>query len=173
MLICPKCESSNVIQNRFSETGQSCLMCGTQKGFIEREKESVNTVPEQLPLDFDRPALTEEQKLIFSLLRKGRKNAIREKTLTAMTGISGVRVRQIIKHLTEHHDILVVSSTANPPGFYFPETKEEYRAGVKQYISRIRSLAGRLRAMDREAYESLFGQERLAIQNPNLQGEDS
>jgi hypothetical protein len=129
----------------------------------ERERERVKNMPDQLSLDFDRPALTEEQELIFNLLRKGRKNAIREKTLSAMTGISGVRVRQIIKHLTEHHGILVVSSTANPPGFYFPETREEYRAGVAQYVNRIRSLAGRLRAMDREAYESLFGQERLAI----------
>jgi len=125
-------------------------------------------MPDQLSLDFDRPALTEEQKQILSLLRKGRKNAIREKALSAMTGISGVRVRQIIKHLTEHHGVLVVSSTANPPGFYFPETREEYRAGVAQYVNRIRSLAVRLRAMDREAYESLFGQERLAIQNLNI-----
>ena len=129
----------------------------------ERERERVKTVPEQLSFDFNRPSMTEEQKLICSLLRKGRKNAIREKTLSATTGISGVRVRQIIKHLTEHHGILVVSSTANPPGFYFPETREEYRAGVTQYVNRIRSLAGRLKAMDREAYESLFGQERLAI----------
>ena len=165
MLICPKCNSGNIVPVRWSETGRKCLMCGTYSGFIERERERerVKTVPDQLSFDFDRPALTEEQKLILGLLRKGRKNAVREKTLSAMTGISGVRVRQIIKHLTEHHGILVVSSTANPPGFYFPETREEYRAGVAQYVNRIRSLAGRLRAMDREAYESLFGQERLAI----------
>ncbi len=30
---CPKCGSRNIIPDRFSETGESCLMCGTQKGF--------------------------------------------------------------------------------------------------------------------------------------------
>lgn len=35
MVRCPKCGSRNIIPDRFSETGESCLMCGTQKGFSE------------------------------------------------------------------------------------------------------------------------------------------
>ena len=39
MLICPKCNSGNIVPDRWSETGQRCLMCGTARGFIERERE--------------------------------------------------------------------------------------------------------------------------------------
>lgn len=30
MLKCPKCGSGNIIVDRFSETGERCLMCGTE-----------------------------------------------------------------------------------------------------------------------------------------------
>ncbi len=40
MLRCPKCNSVNIIPDRFSESGESCLMCGTQKGFIKEILES-------------------------------------------------------------------------------------------------------------------------------------
>ena len=120
-------------------------------------------MPEQLQLNFDAPVLNEEEKAIFNLLLKGRGNAKKERLISAATGISGVRVRGIIKHLIENHGILIASSTANPPGFYFPEGREEYRKGVVQLVHRIASLARRVRAMDRQYYEEILGGARLPL----------
>ncbi len=121
-------------------------------------------MPEQMQLDFDRPpSLNVEEQRIYGLLNRGRGNAIRERTLSAETGISGVRVRAIIKHLVEDHAIMIASSTANPPGFYLPENRDEYRQGVVQLVHRISSLARRVRAMDRQYYEQILGGSRLPL----------
>jgi len=121
-------------------------------------------MPEQMQLDFDRsPVLNPEERRVYGLLSRGRESAIREKTLTTITGISGVRIRTIIKHLIEDHGIMIVSSTANPPGFYLPENRDEYRQGVVQLVHRIASLARRVRAMDRQYYEQILGGSRLPL----------
>jgi len=147
-------------ETSLSGIGQAVEEVLTQITEIE---EGRRVMPEQGMLDFGGPVLTEEQRLIHSLLCKGRANARSVKCLSLATGINGVRVRQIIKHLVEEHAILVVSSTANPPGFFFPETKEEYGAGVGQLVHRIVSLARRLRALDIEFYEQILGGSRLPL----------
>ena len=72
-----------------------------------------------------------------------------------------VKVRQVVKELVEDRNILIVSATGRPAGYYVPTTTEEFRQGVGQLVNRVRSLAGRIRAMDRRAYEEIFGQGRM------------
>jgi hypothetical protein len=119
----------------------------------------------QFQIDFEKSPfgrdLTHEEQRILSLLRRGRENANSVKWLASMVGVSQVRLRATVKHLVEHHGYLICSSTGKNPGFYYPQDSKEYKAGVKQYINRIRSLAKRIRAMDKEAYEEIFGQTNI------------
>jgi len=118
---------------------------------------------EQMPIDFDKPMMTEEQRMIYSLLRKGRANARTVETLSVITSIHETRLRAIVKHIIERHHILICSATSPPAGYYLPQTKQEYAQGTAQLVHRIRSMAVRLRAMDLSAYEELFGQRRLDL----------
>lgn len=120
-------------------------------------------MPEQLTLNFDGPPLSPEQRAVLRLLRRGRGNAIRRIDLSEATGIGDTQVRQIIKEIVEEKGILIASATAKPAGYYLPETREEYGQGVAQLIHRITSLARRVRAMDRQAYEHILGGARLEL----------
>jgi hypothetical protein len=104
---------------------------------------------------------TREELVILGLLQHGRQSATSVDTLADYAGVSSLRVRQVVKHLTEEHGHLIVSSTGKPSGYFFPQDESEFKAGIKQYIHRIRSLARRIKAMDREAYEEIFGQSKF------------
>jgi hypothetical protein len=120
-------------------------------------------MPEQLPLNFDGPALSPDERRVYALIRKGRENARSVGELSRLTGLSGVAVRQIVKEMAEEKGVVIVSSTAHPSGFFFPASPEEYGKGVAQLIHRITSLARRVRALDRQAYEKVFGGTRLEL----------
>ncbi len=119
-------------------------------------------MPEQLGL-FDRPDLSEEERAVYLLIRRGRPHAVSVRSIRAVTGMDDVRVRKLVKHLIEEHGVLICSATRQPVGYYLPETEDEYKAGAAQIVSRIRSLARRLRAVDRAAFETIFGNERITI----------
>ena len=121
----------------------------------------------QLTIDFNPPheqvfgVLDNDERRLFSYICVGRSNAVSVSELMALCGMSDVVVRQTVKHLVEEHGCLIVSATGKPSGFYLPQNREEFRAGVAQYVHRIASLARRVRAMDRAAYERLFGQKKI------------
>lgn len=133
MLTCPKCNSGNIIPDRMSETGQKCLMCGTISGFIERERERVKTVPDQLALDFEVPILTEEQKAVWNCVRdcRGKGAEILGTEISSRTGIDYDRVRAVIGNLRRHKKKLIGSNTH---GYYIPVTKEE----LHEYFASMR-----------------------------------
>jgi hypothetical protein len=56
---------------------------------------------------------------------------------------------------------MIASATGKNHGYYLPQTEDEYRAAVNQLKHRIISLARRIRAIDRQAYEEIFGQREL------------
>jgi hypothetical protein len=121
---------------------------------------------DQLPIDFTKPLhspvhnldLQPHERRVLELIRTGRENARQSRVIAELIGEGEVTTRRIVKHLVEHHNILIVSSTTKPAGYYFPVDMEEQRAGAQQIINRIRSLRARLDEMDREAAEKIFGQ---------------
>ena len=115
----------------------------------------------QLYLNFDADGLSEVERQIRSLIKKGRENAVSVKSLMAITGLSNVKVRDTVRHLINEHNVLICSATTPPAGYYFPVSMEEKDSGTKQIESRIIELARRLRAMNRAAYERLYSQLRF------------
>jgi len=118
-------------------------------------------MPEQMTIDFSAPAFTREQAALYGLIRRGRENARSVSFLAGQTGMTTVKVRQVVKELVEDHRIIIVSAVSRPPGYYFPVTAAEFRQGAAQLASRIRSLGRRLYALDKPAAEQIFGQGRM------------
>ena len=120
-----------------------------------------------MAIDFESQAarstglLEDAERRLLSHICEGRENAISVSRLMDLCGMSDVMVRQTVKHLVEEHCCLIVSATGSPSGFYFPADREEFSRGVSQYVHRIASLARRVRAMDRAAYEKIFGQRKI------------
>jgi len=113
---------------------------------------------EKNEIDFE---MTKEEQAIVSRIHMGRVKAVPANALAYAAGVSTTRARQVIKHLIEDHGLLICSATGVPAGYFYPETKEEYKAGVNQLVHRIISLAKRVRAMDQESFEGVFGQLKL------------
>ena len=121
---------------------------------------------EQITIDFTKPLpspchgaeLDPKERRVLDLIRTGRDSARQARELAELIGEGEVTTRRIVKHLVEHHNVLIVSSTTKPAGYYFPVDRAEQRAGVRQLINRIRSMRARLNEMDREASEKIFGQ---------------
>ncbi len=124
-------------------------------------------MPEQIHIDFDQPLpspchgaeLDPKERQVLQLIRTGRGNARQARELAELIGEGEVTARRIVKHLVEHHNILIVSSTTKPAGYYFPVDMQEQKDGARQLINRIRSMRARLNEMDREAAEKIFGQQ--------------
>ncbi len=121
---------------------------------------------EQITIDFNKALpspchgaeLEAKERQVMDLIRTGRANARQAAEIAELIGEGEVTARRIVKHLVEHHNVLIVSSTTKPAGYYFPVDAQEQRAGARQLINRIRSMRARLNEMDREAAEKIFGQ---------------
>lgn len=100
---------------------------------------------------------------MLSLLPRGRENAISMPALAEAVGITTRDLQQTIQHLINDHGVMIASATGRNHGYYFPESKEEYRAAVDQLKHRIISLARRIRAIDQIAFEEIFGQNRINL----------
>jgi biotin operon repressor len=121
---------------------------------------------EQIQINFESPAaggMTNLETRVLSLIQRGRENAISMPALAAGCGISTRELQSIVKHLIEEHGVLIASATGKNHGYYYPETEEEFRAAADQLVHRIISLAKRLRAMNKESYERIFGQGRMEL----------
>ena len=95
------------------------------------------------------------------LIPRGRANAIPMAALAGALCMTTRNLQDVIKNLIEVRGVLVCSSCGKNHGFYLPESIEDYERGRNQIIHRIKSLASRLRAIDKQAYEEIFGQERI------------
>lgn len=123
-------------------------------------------MPDQLQIKFE---FTAAEMAVMSFIRRGRDNAISMGDLSdAVAGclersFPTRELQDIIKHMIEEHGILICSSTGKNHGYYFPETQEDLDRGRNQLINRIRSTAARLKAVDKKAYEEIFGQGNLNV----------
>jgi biotin operon repressor len=94
-------------------------------------------------------------------LRKGRENAISMSALAEQLNISTRELQSVIQHLINDHGHMIASATGKNHGYYYPGNEEEYRAAVDQLKHRIISLARRIRAIDKQAFQEIFGQLQL------------
>ena len=105
---------------------------------------------EQIQMDFD---LIKEERDVLRLLRRGRENARSVRFLAEMVGVSEVRLREIVRHLIEHHGYCIGSRTGRPPGYYLitepDEIEEVYRSLRHRGIS-ILTRAARLKKISLE-----------------------
>jgi hypothetical protein len=113
----------------------------------------------QLDINFGNAyPLTKEEAEVIRLLKKGRANAISMTELATLINVSTRRLQDIIKHLIEDHCIFIGSTCGKQHGYWLPTDEEDYRAAVDQLKHRIISLARRIRAIDKQAFQEIFGQ---------------
>jgi len=164
MLRCPKCNSGNIIPDRFSETGKNCLMCGTQKGFINKEayKEEDN-MPKQLTLDLNAQPLMPEEKAVWDCVKDcaGKGNEILGTVIATRTGIGYTTVRAIIAHLINHKYKLIGS---NSKGYYVPVAPEEIDEVTKSLRHRGIMVLVRAANLQKTSLTEIFKQSCLEFE---------
>lgn len=76
---------------------------------------------------FDALSMDTDSQMVCKIIRcrYGKQRAVSVEHIVDMTGILPRRVRDIVKHLIEHHQLRIGSSLGNPPGYYMIVTKEE------------------------------------------------
>jgi hypothetical protein len=133
----------------------------------ERERERVKNMPDQLSLILDRPVPDGEQEADLQPAPQEQEERDREKTLSAMTGISACASGR-----SSSTSPSITASWWFPPRRTLRGSTSRNQGGS---TGRCRAVCeqdsvsgGRLRAMDREAYESLFGQDEAGNIKPNL-----
>ena len=127
----------------------------------DRPDRQDTTIPGEChsPLQWD---MTNQELRILSLIQRGRTNAISMPALANACGISTRELQSTIQHLINDHGVLIASATGKiHHGYFYPEGEAEYKAAVDQLRHRIISLAKRIRAIDKTAFEEIFGQGNL------------
>lgn len=120
---------------------------------------------DQLAFNFE---LTNEERHVLSLLKKGRANAVSVRDLAVKTGLGGVAVRQIVRRLIMERLILIGSAVSPPPGYFIPETPDEAVIATKSMVHRGISILARAAKMRRESIELVFNQGRLEFEETEM-----
>jgi len=97
---------------------------------------------------------------------RGRRNAIRAKTIASKLDITEREARDSVKRLIEVHHVPVASTVRAPFGFFIPESTEESRAYAATLVSRIRSTAERLHAFEANTADGIIKQLDLFGRKP-------
>lgn len=92
---------------------------------------------------------------------QGRDQAISMAALAERVGLSTRDVQHYIKHLIEHHGVLIGSATGKPHGYYLITEPSEVHAAIAQLQHRLISLAVRIARLNKTSVEVVFGQARL------------
>ncbi len=118
---------------------------------------------DQITLDFSGPELTPEEALIASIVknRRGAANAIKSTTIQELTGIGNVRLRAIIAHLINNHDMFIGSSQR---GYFVPVTPEETEEALKNLGPRAMKILFRMSKIKRLSLDEVFRQERMKFE---------
>ncbi len=117
----------------------------------------------QTTLDFTAPELTPEEALITSIVknRRGAANAIKSTTIQELTGIGNVRLRAIIAHLINNHDMFIGSSQR---GYFVPVSPEETEEALKNLGPRAMKILFRMSKIKRLSLDEVFRQERMKFE---------
>lgn len=110
---------------------------------------------EQLALNFD---LTNEERVILPLLRKGRNCARSVRDLAGETGMSDVSVRQTVRRLIMERGVLIGSAVSDPPGYFLPETPDEIFTATKSLRHRGIMILMRAARLQKSSVEMVFNQ---------------
>ncbi len=116
---------------------------------------------EQLSLPFN---LTSKEMQILTLLHGGRSQVVRSTDISRHTGIDRRQVREVIKHLREHHGCAIGSSSGRPAGYYLindPKELEEFRRAMRRRGISILYMVARV---SDSSLEAVFNQGRLELE---------
>lgn len=116
---------------------------------------------EQLALNFD---LTNEERAVLALLRKGRARARSRRELSEETGMGDVHVRQTIRRLIMERGMLIGSAVSDPPGYYIPETADEVFNATKSLRHRGIMILMRAARLQKSSVDLVFNQARLELE---------
>lgn len=116
---------------------------------------------DQAAFDFD---LTDEERAVYALLRRGRARALSARDLANWTGMSGVRIRQTVRDLIMKRGFLVASAVDDPPGFFIAETPDEIITATKSLRHRGIMILVRAARLQKSSLELVFNQGRLEIE---------
>lgn len=99
--------------------------------------------------------MTHDEMNILRMIQRGKANAIKEKVLSAATGLQGVEVRETIRHLIMEHGVLIASCSH---GFFIAETAEEITEATRSLRHRGIMILMRAAKLQKIAIEDVFGQ---------------
>ncbi len=116
---------------------------------------------DQLAFSFE---LTDEERQILTLLRKGRANAITVRELSEETGLNEKIIRQTVRDLIMDRWILIGSAVHHPAGYFIPETADEAIAATKSIRHRGIMILMRAARLQRASLELVFNQARLELE---------
>lgn len=115
---------------------------------------------EQLPLDYDNPPMTQEEKAVWRCIkdRRGKGFEILGTAIAAHTGIEYTTVRAIIAHLINHKGRNIAS---NSKGYYVPVTPDEIREATRSLRHRGIMILWRASKLTGNSLEDVFHQGRI------------
>ena len=118
----------------------------------------------QLAINFDGPqGLANEERLVLSLLIRGRQNARNVDILAEMTGIHRRHIEKIVKRLIEDRGVCIGSSSGRPSGYYIIENPEEVEEVYKSLRHRGIEILKRAAKLKKISVEEVFGQGRMEL----------
>lgn len=118
---------------------------------------------DQTAFDFNL-ALSDEERAIYGLLRRGRARAISSRDLSERTGLSDKGVRQTIRSLVMERGILLASAVDDPPGFFIAETPDEIITATRSLRHRGIMILVRAARLQKSSLEMVFNQGRLEFE---------
>jgi len=114
-----------------------------------------------MAFDFE---LTNEERHVIGLLKKGRSNAVSVRDLAVKTGLGGVAVRQVVRRLIMERGVLIASSVGDPPGYFIAETADEIITATKSLRHRGIMILMRAARLQKASVELVFNQARLEFE---------
>lgn len=122
--------------------------------------------PRWQPEGFDITRLTPIEGAVLSVLRYhvGRARAIVEEELAAALKLNDRKLRAILKHMSETHDIGICSTSTRPYGVYLVATIEEEEDYLKRETGRALSILRRISRHKRSHLAALAGQAALQLE---------
>jgi len=120
-------------------------------------------MPEQMPLNFDVPQMTQEEKAVWRCIKdhRGKGSEILGAQIAARTGIDYTTVRAIIAHLINHKGRNIAS---NSKGYYVPVTPDEIREATRSLRHRGIMILWRASRLTGNSLEDVFNQGRIEFQ---------
>ncbi len=116
---------------------------------------------EQLALNFD---LTREEQVIVNCLWPGRMRAVSASRISASTGINERRIRQVVRHLIDHHRLCIGSATDDPAGFFMLTDPGELADAIGALRHRGIMILVRAAKLSGNSIEEIFRQGRLELE---------